>query len=76
MIGPIGVAVARSSSSGFAARAAAIRGVSRRPQRDGQLIAPGEVVLAEAFGNPPTSGDDDFFFDVQWGADAVDAPEA
>ncbi|MCA0901518.1 S8 family peptidase [Microbulbifer agarilyticus] len=27
-------------------------------------------------GNPPFSGDDDFFFDLQWGHDAVDAPEA
>jgi hypothetical protein len=23
------------------------------------------AVLGEAFGNPPTSGDDDFFFDLQ-----------
>ncbi len=29
-----------------------------------------------AFGNPPASGDDDFLFDLQWGHDAVDAPEA
>ncbi|MFI2810008.1 S8 family serine peptidase [Microbulbifer zhoushanensis] len=27
-------------------------------------------------GNPPSSGDDDFFFDLQWGHDAVNAPEA
>ena len=27
-------------------------------------------------GNPPESGNDDFFFDLQWGHDAVDAPEA
>lgn len=76
-IGQIGVAVARSSSSGFVARAAAISGVrSVVPNVTVNWIAPGEVVLAEAFGNPPTSGDDDFFFDLQWGADAVDAPEA
>ncbi len=37
---------------------------------------PTEVVELESFGNPPTSGDDDFFFDLQWGHDAVDAPEA
>ena len=28
------------------------------------------------YGNPPTSGDNDTFFDLQWGHDAVDAPEA
>lgn len=26
--------------------------------------------------SPPFSGDDDFFFDLQWGHDAIDAPEA
>ncbi|WP_237056208.1 S8 family peptidase [Microbulbifer sediminum] len=30
----------------------------------------------EEAANPPGSGDDDFFFDLQWGHDAVDAPEA
>jgi subtilisin family serine protease len=28
------------------------------------------------FANPPTSGDDDFLFDLQWGHDAIDAVEA
>jgi subtilisin family serine protease len=28
------------------------------------------------FGNPPNSGDDDLRFDLQWGHDAVNAPEA
>src|SRR4029450_10815560 len=27
-------------------------------------------------GNPPNSGSGDFFFDLQWGHDAIDAPEA
>lgn len=35
-----------------------------------------EFVLFNQFGNPPASGDDDFFFDLQWGHDAVNAPEA
>ncbi len=26
--------------------------------------------------NPPNTGDDDFYFDLQWGHDAVNAPEA
>ena len=33
-------------------------------------------VAAASFNNPPNSGDDDFFFDLQWGHDAIDAPEA
>lgn len=32
--------------------------------------------VAESVANPPNSGDDDFFFDRQWGHDAVNAPEA
>lgn len=42
-----------------------------------QWIHPGrqEEVSVE-FGSPPFSGDDDFYFDLQWGHDAVDAPEA
>ena len=27
-------------------------------------------------GSPPASGDDDFYFDLQWGHDAVNAPES
>lgn len=34
------------------------------------------VSAAATFGNPPNSGDDDFYFDLQWGHDAIDAPEA
>ncbi|NMP30210.1 S8 family serine peptidase [Thalassotalea sp. M1531] len=34
------------------------------------------VVTAEDFANPPASGDDDFFFDLQWGHKAVGAVEA
>lgn len=42
-----------------------------------QWIHPGrqEEVSVE-FGSPPFSSDDDFYFDLQWGHDAVDAPEA
>ncbi|MEZ4699840.1 MAG: S8 family serine peptidase [Rhodothermales bacterium] len=32
-----------------------------------------ENVMIEDFGTPPASGDDDFYFDLQWGHDAVDA---
>jgi subtilisin family serine protease len=37
--------------------------------------APVYEAMAE-FDNPPNSGDDDFLFDLEWGHDAVDAPEA
>ncbi|WP_163933717.1 S8 family serine peptidase [Paraferrimonas sp. SM1919] len=30
----------------------------------------------ESFNNPPYSGDDDFYFDLQWGHDAVNAVES
>lgn len=35
-----------------------------------------DFVAISNFGNPPLSGDDDFLFDLQWGHDAVNAPEA
>lgn len=40
-----------------------------------QWVTPHQNVALEA-ANPPNSGDDDFFFDLQWGHDAVNAPEA
>ncbi len=74
----IGLAVATSRNSNFATEVSGISGVrSVMPNLSLQWVDPefGEAVTAE-FGNPPTSGDDDFFFDLQWGLDAVDAPEA
>lgn len=73
----VGIAVASSSNSRFAAqldRAAGIRSVATN--LNVEWVAPVEQVAVDATGNPPTSGDDDFFFDLQWGHDAVDAPEA
>lgn len=70
----IGVAVARSSNAGFPASlqtVSSLRAVI--PDRMFQLPE-GETEIAAA--NPPASGDDDFFFDLQWGHDAVNAPEA
>jgi len=76
----IGIAVATSSNPNFAANASGISGVrSVAPNVRLQWIDPDLSpyrFAAENFGNPPTSGDDDFFFDLQWGHDAVDAPEA
>lgn len=82
----IGIAVATSRNPDFAASASRISGVrSVMPDLRLTWIDPtfGEGVTVE-FGNPPTSGDDDFSFDLhavdafdlQWGLDAVDAPEA
>lgn len=41
-----------------------------------QWQEPSEVVKLEGAGEPPTSGDDDFFFDLQWGHTAVNAVPA
>lgn len=35
-----------------------------------------EISFEQQTINPPTTGDDDFYFDLQWGHDAVNAPEA
>ena len=76
----IGIAVATSSSAGFATAirgVAGIRSVSSAPNI--RHLVPGQAVegpTVAAYGNPPTSGDDDVLFDLQWGHDAVDAPEA
>lgn len=70
----IGVAVARSSDPGFPESlqsVSAIRAVM--PDRLFELPE-GEFQVAAA--NPPNSGDDDRYFDLQWGHDAVNAPEA
>lgn len=74
----IRVVVATSSDPSFMAAASAIPGVrSVVPDYDVQWIDPVEMSNAvEVEGNPPNSGDDDALFDLQWGHDAVDAPEA
>jgi len=75
----IGIAVASSTSPDFAAvirGVAGIRSVSSAPNIRRVPDRTVEGVSLEAYGNPPTSGDNDPFFDLQWGHDAVDAPEA
>jgi subtilisin family serine protease len=74
----IGMAVASSNSPGFSAAASKISGIrSVVPNIRVQWLNPSEQVeLAADFGNPPNSGDNDTRFDLQWGHDAVDAPEA
>ena len=75
--GEIGIAVVESSQGNFKGQAAKISGVrSVVPNLTLQWIDPVENVAVGDYGNPPMSGEDDFFFDLQWGHDAVDAPEA
>lgn len=72
----VGIAVATSNDPAFAAqleKAGGIRSVVTNLTTE--WVTPGQQVAYEA-ANPPFSGDDDFFFDLQWGHDAVDAPEA
>ncbi|GAA4445407.1 hypothetical protein GCM10023188_48510 [Pontibacter saemangeumensis] len=75
-----GIATATSSDPDFIAKASKIKGVSA-VMHDFQIQwfdpAKQKGIQVEAtYGNPPASGDDDFFFDLQWGHDAIDAPEA
>lgn len=74
----VGIAIASSSASDFQTRASGITGVeavAANPTM--RMIDPQrQEAVAVDFGNPPSSGDDDFFFDLQWGHDAVDSPGA
>ncbi len=71
----IGVAAATSSSADFKSRAQAIPGVrSVVPNLVRQWLGPMREPVADA--NPPSSGDNDSRFQLQWGLDAIDAPEA
>jgi lantibiotic leader peptide-processing serine protease len=74
----VGLAVAESADPSFKVKAGKISGIRVvLPNLTLQWISPvQQVALDEEFGNPPFSGDDDFFFDLQWGHDAVDAIEA
>lgn len=78
LIPQIGLAVVSSSDPNFSTNAAKIRGVSDvMPNLVVQWVSPDtQVEFGVEYNNPPFSGDDDFFFDLQWGHDAVDAPEA
>jgi subtilisin family serine protease len=75
----VGIAFAVSTSADFRTRAAGIAGLSSVSHDVGtQWVSQEPRVAGPAIqaGNPPASGDDDFYFDLQWGHDAVDAPEA
>lgn len=74
----IGVMVVSSSNPNFLADAGRIPGVSGVASNiTSQWLEPSNNIAFEPdFGNPPASGDNDRFFDLQWGHDAIDAPEA
>lgn len=72
----IGVASATSDQVNFRGRAARIPGIMAVvPNTPIQWIEPPQVVPSE-IGYPPESGSADFFFDLQWGHTAIDAPGA
>jgi lantibiotic leader peptide-processing serine protease len=70
------IAVASTTSADFASKARALGPVA--PNLKVQWITPVKNIDGPGvdFANPPTSGDDDVFFDLQWGHDAIDAVEA
>ena len=66
-----------SGDGDFVAAASSIRGVRSVSLNATVDWLPGnETVVAAEVGNPPNSGSDDFFFDLQWGHAAIDAPAA
>lgn len=74
----IGVAVVEANAAGFETKAAGISGIrSVIPDFDLQWI-PKETLAADdnAVSSPPNSTEADPLFNLQWGHDAVNAPEA
>lgn len=74
----IGVFVVESEDAGFRLRAAKVHGVrSAVPDIGFQAdLPPSAEEIGEDFANPPTSGDNDALFNLQWGHAAIDAAGA
>jgi lantibiotic leader peptide-processing serine protease len=77
----VGLMMVSSTDPNFKTKAAGIQGVrSVINDFEAQWNNPASqkvVDLDETLvGNPPNSGDDDIRFDLQWGHDAINAPEA
>jgi subtilisin family serine protease len=73
-----GIAVVKSGKANFKSEASKLAGIQQVVSDFKiQLTAPTKnVKLEDDYQNPPNSGNDDRFFDLQWGHDAVDAVEA
>lgn len=75
----VGIAVVESAKADFKGKVVKIPGVQTvLPNLTVQWLQPLTAVegpVAE-YGNPPLSGDNDFFFDLQWGHTAIQAPAA
>ncbi len=73
----IGIAIVESDAPDFDLKARGINGV-RSVVQDFvlQYARPALQAIDQEAVSPPFTGDDDFFFDLQWGHDAIDAPEA
>lgn len=70
----IGIVVVKSAISDFEKRVAKLSEVQAVvPDLIVKWIEPTEYFIEE---NPPSIGDDEWFFGYQWGLDAIDAPEA
>ncbi len=73
---PFGIAIANSSDAGFAEKLYDLANIKDVIVDAGfDTIRVKDDVDADA-GFPPNSGDDDFFFDLQWGHNYVGAQEA
>ncbi|MEJ2256782.1 MAG: S8 family serine peptidase [Woeseiaceae bacterium] len=73
---PFGIAVASSDDPAFAENLYDIANIQFVVEDVGfEVVAPVQNIAAD-FGYPPNSGDDDFFFDLQWGHNYVGAQEA
>lgn len=79
VIPEIGVAIVEADAD-FRTRGSRISGVqSIAANIKARMIAPfeGEMLpVEEVFANPPASADNDFYFDLQWGHQAIDAAGA
>ena len=74
----LGLAYVTSEDASFIKKALALSTI-RSVIKDSkvQMIDPNrKLVLAENVASPPNTNDDDFYFDLQWGHDAINATEA